>query len=97
MKKIILLAAFGVAGLVSAKSNEKKETKNAKVKTIFVESKCNKKQHILKYYNPIRLESSCGYVEFITLTPEDHPSCLLVELAHMEEFCYASVDGEWLV
>jgi len=94
MKKMILLAAFGVAGLVSAKS--------AKVKIVKLETTENvslveANEVILKYYNPVRLESSCGYVQFITLTSQDSPACLLVELADMEDFCYASVDGEWQV
>lgn len=58
MNKIILLAALGVAGLVSAKNAKIKEKK-------LVENEKSTKTKI--FFNPVRLQSSCGYVEFIDL------------------------------
>jgi hypothetical protein len=96
MKKLLLVVAFGAAGLVSAKNADLKKLKLETIENISLAKNVDKKV-IFKYYNPVRLESSCGYVQYITLTSQDNPSCLLVELADMEDFCNASVDGEWQV
>lgn len=46
-------------------------------------------------YYPVKLTSSCGYVEYIEFNPAyDHPECLLVELQAMEDFCAAPVE-DW--
>lgn len=100
MKKIILLAALTVTGVVSAKNAKSVEKSAGFTSEISNESKLEKEKEAAKlkvYYNPIRLKSSCGYIEWITLAPGESPACLMVELAQMEDFCNATVDGEWLV
>lgn len=81
MKKIILFAAFGVVGLVSAKNTDAKD-----LKTNLKESKS------IIFYNPIRITSSCGYTEFIELHGSPI-SCIEVEINRMEEECYAPWEG----
>ncbi|MDF2552225.1 MAG: hypothetical protein K0R77_1500 [Chryseobacterium sp.] len=84
MKKLVILAALGVAGLVSAKNSDVKETKENVSK---VDCKIDSKAKV--FYHPITLTSSCGYVEIVEVTPEDDPFCFLVDAAQMEEFCDA--------
>jgi hypothetical protein len=79
MKKIILLAAFGVAGLVSAKSTEIK-TETREVNTLSLAA---------FFYHPIKLTSSCGYTEFVEVGPNDAPDCYLLDLQQMEDECAA--------
>lgn len=75
MKKIILLATFGVAGLVSAKSTE-----------IMTDTK---KEIAVFFYHPITLTSSCGYSQVVEVGPNDAPDCFLVDLQQMEDECAA--------
>lgn len=88
MKKLIILATLGIAGLVSAKSADVKETKENVSKTEkALENKSKLDSKLEAFYHPITLTSSCGYVEVIEVSPEDDPFCFLVDAAQMEEFC----------
>lgn len=79
MKKIILVATLGVAGLVSAKSAEiKTETKEVKIVST-----------AKFYYHPITLTSSCGYTQTVNVGPNDAPDCYLTDLQQMEDECSA--------
>jgi hypothetical protein len=83
MKKIILLVAFGAAGLAGAKNLEVKEAKNQQIQQE------NEKAF---FYLPVKVTSSCGYTEYIEMGGSSI-SCLEVEIDRMEEECDAPVDG----
>lgn len=86
MKKIVILAAFGVAGLVNAKNSADKEI----LKVSNNETK--------SAYHPITLTSSCGYTQIIEVGPKDDQWCWTVDLNQMEEECAAPFengDGDW--
>jgi hypothetical protein len=78
MKKLLLVVAFGAAGLVSAKNaeitNEAKETEA--ISTMF-------------FYHPITLTSSCGYTQTVEVGPLDQPDCWMTDLQQMEDECSA--------
>ncbi len=79
MKKLLLVATLGVAGLMSAKGTEIKE-----VKTIKKTEKA--------FYHPIKITSSCGYTEYIELRGSNI-SCIEVEIDRMEIECDAPITG----
>lgn len=82
MKKLLLVATLGVAGLMSAKGTEIKEIKE--VKTIKKTEKA--------FYHPIKVTSSCGYTEYIELGGSNI-SCIEVEMDRMEMECDAPITG----
>ncbi|WP_288436182.1 hypothetical protein [uncultured Chryseobacterium sp.] len=82
MKKLLFVAAFGVAGLVSAKVTEVKEVK----------SEASEKTEAKVFYNPIKITSSCGYTEYIDLGGSSM-SCIEVEIDRMEEECDSPFEG----
>lgn len=85
MKKIVILAALGVAGVLSAKNPILQKTS---------ENVLNKK--IISAYHPITITSSCGYTEVIEVGPNDDPWCWTVDLNQMEEECAAPFENPLL-
>ncbi|TDX92088.1 hypothetical protein [Chryseobacterium daecheongense] len=84
MKKISLIAALGVAGLMSAKNSVETE-KNLKVECLVGVKAI--------FYDPIiPITSSCGYTEYIDLAGSPI-SCIEVEINRMEEECDAPFEG----
>lgn len=81
MKRIFLLAAFGVAGMLSAKNDKIKELKTSQ-----------QESESVVFYDPIRITSSCGYTEFIELGGSPI-SCIEVEIDRMEEECYSPFES----
>lgn len=82
MKKLLLVATIGIAGLMSAKSVEVKESK--------LESNLNSSEEAIWY--PVKITSSCGYTEYLELGNSDI-SCLEVEINRMEDDCDAPVEA----
>lgn len=91
MKRIILLAAFGAAGLVSANTSEVKETAE-KVSNAQIKSDAKAKSS----YYPVTLTSSCGYTQTVDVGPNDQPDCFLTDLQQMEDECAAPFNNPML-
>lgn len=94
MKRIILLAAFGAAGLVSANTSEMKEVKGTLEKVPNIQIKTVSKAK--SSYYPITMTSSCGYTQTVEVGPNDQPDCWITDLNQMEEDCASPFENPQL-